>query len=322
MKEFGRRHCNQQESARAHTSNASQHCVQTQNTEKSQLPNRDLLRKSSIKAADRKTSDQTNSSGRSFDQTILGQSKKVSSDHSRRRSEPPAIERQSPENVEARTQRRHRSTENMSSAFILPDISGYQLHVESLPQFSIPEFTETVTKDPEGQDSQSHPQTVQPTVKVSKPVPVSERIPEPSEYNEEPTIRPSQSPGLALARVIRGMDHEVAKLKSELKKVTDLYNAHDVSLSKRSREGLARRIQSLLEASEAKAQQVYYLYDVLEGQKQAGQTITEQEVDEPTLQPIGIKPADAAKAADTQPLDLEAVSPWESLASAGIIIAS
>ncbi|KAL8821733.1 MAG: hypothetical protein Q9191_007252 [Dirinaria sp. TL-2023a] len=322
MKEFGRKHSDQQGSAHPHIHDANQHYMQTQNAEKSQQPNQDLIGKPSIKSANRNVSDQTELSQCSFDQTGRSQSKKVTSEHCRRRSEPAAIERQVPKKAEPRSHRRHRSTENISSAFVLPHTSIHHSHVETRPQISAPAVAETVTKDSEIRGSQSHPHTVQPTVSVGKPVPVSERMPEPSEYNEEPTIRPSQSPGLALARVIRGMDQEVATLKSQLKKASDLYNAHDVSLSKRARESLARKIRSLLEASEAKAQQVYYLYDVLEGQKQAGQTISEQEVDEPTLQSIGINPDDAAKAADTQPLDLEGVSPWESLASAGMIIAS
>ena len=319
MKEFGRKHCIQQESLQANASHTDQPCVQNQISELPQQPNQNLLRKPSVKAANRNTSDQTDLTGRSFEQTIASQNKKTTAEHSRRRSEPPVPDRQSTKTEKLRNHRRHRSTENMSSASILPDNSILQSHPDSKLEPLVSAVTQTVKNGLENQDTRSHLQPLQPTVKDHKLVPVSERMPEPSEYNEEPTLRPSQSPGLALARVIRGMDDEVIKLKDRLKKANELYQAHDVSLSQRQREGLARRIKNLLEATEVKARQIYYLYDVLEGQKQAGQMVTEQEIDEPTMQSIGIDPADAAKAADSQPPDLQGIGPWDSLASAGLL---
>ena len=288
-------------------------------SELSQQPHQDLLRKQSVQAANRNTSDQIDLTGRSFEQTVGSRNKKATAEHSRRRSEPPVPDRQSTKSMKLRNQRRHRSTENMSSASILPDDSIHQSHSYSKSEPLVSAAPQTVKNGFENQDSRSHPQPLQPNIQACKLVPVSERMPEPSEYNEEPTLRPSQSPGLALARVIRGMDDEVIKLKDQLTKANELYSAHDVSLSQRQREGLARKIQNLVEATEVKARQIYYLYDVLEGQKQAGQLVTEQELDEPTMQSIGIDPTDAAKAADSQPPDLQGIGPWDSLATAGLL---
>jgi hypothetical protein len=60
---------------------------------------------------------------------------------------------------------------------------------------------------------------------------------------------------------------------------------------------LAAKIEKLLKDIDLKADQIYALYDVLEGQKQNGHEMTEQEM-EVTLQSIGIDTAATTRAAD------------------------
>jgi hypothetical protein len=116
-------------------------------------------------------------------------------------------------------------------------------------------------------------------------------MPVPAPYEDEPTMRPAVQPGLALATVIKGLKDEVAHLKVELSRVQSAYNKHDSSLGMRQRKTLKKRLDELLKAIDAKSDQIYALYDVLEGQKQSGQQMSEEDV-EITLLSIGVDPND------------------------------
>lgn len=204
-----------------------------------------------------------------------------------------------------RSRRRGLNAENMTSAFIVPDITIRKPGVDSQPA---PELTKeaqdvlnglaehdgqncTVCKPAIGHDEHhEYNATAREAIKVPKPVPVSDRMPKSGPYEEEPTIRPSQAPGLALATVMKGLEDELAHLKVELARYQALYNGHDPALGKRKRKSVYRKIETLLHAIEVKADQIYALYDVLEGQKQDGHEISEEEV-ENTLQSIGINAA-------------------------------
>ncbi|KAL4950779.1 hypothetical protein BDW69DRAFT_196983 [Aspergillus filifer] len=193
--------------------------------------------------------------------------------------------------------RRRRMAEEMTSAFILPDITLRHADLaENLNK--LPEATKRVL-DRATQHSgknctvckQSVPgadcEHTSEAVKIPKPVPVSERMPEPSIYNEEPTLRPAQSPAVALATVLKALEDELAHLRMQLVSYQGAYNKLDASISKRQRKTLAEKIEKLLKDIDMKADQIYALYDVLEGQREHGQQMTEQEV-EMTLQSIGI----------------------------------
>ncbi|KAL5333560.1 hypothetical protein BJX70DRAFT_403459 [Aspergillus crustosus] len=192
--------------------------------------------------------------------------------------------------------RRRRIAEEMTSAFILPDITLRHADLaENLTK--LPEATQRaldrVTQH-NGKNctvcKQSVPDGCEHTsdVKIPKPVPVSERMPEPSVYNEEPTMRPAQSPALALATVLKALEDELSHLRIQLVSYQGAYNKLDASISKRQRKTLAEKIEKLLKDIDMKADQIYALYDVLEGQRQRGQEMTEQEM-EVTLQSIGIE---------------------------------
>ncbi|KAL2785633.1 hypothetical protein BJX66DRAFT_329149 [Aspergillus keveii] len=193
--------------------------------------------------------------------------------------------------------RRRRIAEEMTSAFILPDITLRHTDLaENLKK--LPETTQraldratqhngkncTVCKKSMPGDECDH---TQEAVKVPKPIPVSERMPEPSIYNEDPTLRPAQAPAVALATVLKALEDELSHLKMQLVTYQGAYNKLDASLSKRQRKSLGEKIQKLLKDIDMKADQIYALYDVLEGQRQRGQEMTEQEM-EVTLQSIGI----------------------------------
>ena len=134
-------------------------------------------------------------------------------------------------------------------------------------------------------------QKTKKTKVIRRPVPVSNRVPVPGPYEEEPTIRPSQHPGIALATVLGALQTELAELKGSAKKYQQIYDDHDAALSKRSRKNLFEKLQKLNKSIDNKADHIYSLYDVLEGQKQSGQEMSQEEI-EVTLQSIGIDPED------------------------------
>lgn len=190
----------------------------------------------------------------------------------------------------------------MTSAFILPDIT---LHKPTVDTRSGPEPTAAAQEldesaaDHDGRSCtvcnrliesgtiHDHEEHVRETVAIPKPIRISKRMPIAGEYEEEPTIRPSQPPALALATVMKELQDELEHLKLQLGQYQTLYSQHDPALSKRKRKAVYTKIEDLLRAVDVKADQIYALYDVLEGQKEDGHEISEREV-EVTLQSIGI----------------------------------
>ncbi|KAG2420908.1 hypothetical protein HFD88_000522 [Aspergillus terreus] len=198
----------------------------------------------------------------------------------------------------ATPRRRRHAVEDMTSAFILPDITLHHADAIAEDPSRLPESAQraldsatqhngkncTVCKRSVPGATCDH--TGQ-SVKIPKPVPVSERMPEPSPYNEDPTLRPAQSPAVALATVLKALEDELSHLKMQLVTYQGAYNKLDASLSKRQRKSLGTKIEKILKDIDMKADQIYALYDVLEGQKQTGHEMSEQEM-EMTLQSIGI----------------------------------
>lgn len=192
--------------------------------------------------------------------------------------------------------------EDMTSAFILQDITIRDPGIipEVTPNLSA--AAQQVLDDFANHDGQnctvcrrviehglthSHDESMKETIKVPKPVPVSERMPKAGPYEEEPTTRPSQLPPIALATVIKGMKDELTHLKIQLSRYQSLYNQHDPALSRRKRKSVLSQTEKLTQAVDSKSDQIYALYDVLEGQKAVGRDFSEEEV-EITLQSVGI----------------------------------
>ena len=261
-------------------------------TQKSNVDLR-LPRKSSMKAVSYQVDDQTRDVHR--DAAARGHVREHASyddesmheDESTHRSISP--ERQDTQRSIAshRSQRRARGEglqAEMTSAYIVPDIT--------LPQLT-PIIPSTSTHATHG--------TKQTTV-ITRPVPVSDRMPVAAPGDEEHTVRPAQPPGLALATVLRGLESELQQLRQQLQEQETLYNQHDPSLSKHQRKIVYARIQKLMAVIDAKADQIYALYDVLEGQRAMGQMMEEEEV-EVTLHNIGIDIASARRAAESAPQD-------------------
>ncbi|KAH7375266.1 hypothetical protein B0T11DRAFT_249503 [Plectosphaerella cucumerina] len=132
-------------------------------------------------------------------------------------------------------------------------------------------------------------------VKVSKPVPVSEQYALHGPYTEEPTMRPSQHPGHALAMVIKGLEDEAAHMKMELSKLQAKYNDLNSALGRRDRKELASNLKEALRRLEVKNDQIYALYDVLEGQRQADQAMSEEELEMTVFSITGLSVRDATQ---------------------------
>ncbi|USW48237.1 Putative cep57 centrosome microtubule-binding domain-containing protein [Septoria linicola] len=129
----------------------------------------------------------------------------------------------------SRRRRRSTTSEGLTSAFILPDI--------------------TVAVN-----------------QVTMPVPITER----STYNPDSTdvtLRPSQTPALALATVIKHLEDEIAQLKRSCDVENKAYTSHDPAMAKRSRLACLARLDALRKQIEKRSDQVYALYDVLEAHK-------------------------------------------------------
>ena len=169
-------------------------------------------------------------------------------------------------------------TENMTSALILPDITltGNAANNKNNPQ------TTTMT-DHAGQ-AQQH-------VIIPRPVPVSSQPRSAhiaaTDPPNDPTIRPSHPPGVALAHVLHSLEAELTNLRSHLADLENKYRAHDTSLGQRKRKDLAKKIVEIMKAIEIRSDQIYGLYDVLEGQKGSGDAMVDKDV-EVTLMGLGI----------------------------------
>jgi len=245
------------------------------------------------------------------------------------------------------TRRRSRSL-GMTSPYLLPDITMRIPGVVCQPR---PELSQARTEfaDDKGHKihtctvckgimergiDHDHNNTAKESIKIPRPVPVSERVPKDKQYEDEPTVRPSQPPAIALAAVLKGLSDEHAHLIMQYSHYKSLYIGHDPSIMKTKRKDLWEKMRTLLNAMEAKADQIYALYDVLEGQKEDGNIDLEDKEVEETLQSVGIDlvelglrggeaPAQEQKpqTAQRQPWDLESNEnstqdlPWEDIES-------
>jgi hypothetical protein len=177
------------------------------------------------------------------------------------------------------TSRRRRSAaaENMTSAFIVPDIKMHG-RKESTSKLDITEKAGSRSHDNdnctvcrrETNNSSTDP------IQIPKLVPVSSRMPD----ETDATLRPSQSPKDALALVVKELKDERAHLHLELAACRAMLEAHDASLGMKKRNKINEVMLEILRLIEVKDTQIYHLYDVLEGQND--HEITEHDVEEIT----------------------------------------
>ncbi|MCJ1468088.1 hypothetical protein MMC07_006715 [Pseudocyphellaria aurata] len=157
---------------------------------------------------------------------------------------------------------------------------------------SLPNFTRRVEQESTILDRESNV--------LSLLVPVVKQRIKLGPCEEGPTLRPSQSPALALLTVIKGLKDELSVEKRQLAQYQDLYNNQNPSLAKRARKSLMEKIDALLRSVDGKADQIYSLYDVVEGQKQHDQMISNKEL-EGILQSLGIEKASSGPAKTKEP---------------------
>lgn len=249
--------------------------------------------------------------------------------HQRRHSDP---------SIRGRTKSRHHIVaEEMTSAFILPDITicgsfhgtehkalsaSARNVLDNLCQHDGYNCTVCSRVASFETENASKRTDTKKSIRIEKPVPVSDRMPVAGSYEDEPTMRPLVSPGLALATVMKGLQDELAHMKMQLAQYQSMYSKYDMSLGMRKRKAIKAKIENLLKAIDIKADQIYGLYDVLEGQKQSGQELSEEEV-EITLENIGVdinalkvkkprggdNPGEDDNSGDDSELDL----PWEGI---------
>ncbi|KAL8979889.1 MAG: hypothetical protein Q9177_006023, partial [Variospora cf. flavescens] len=128
-------------------------------------------------------------------------------------------------------------------------------------------------------------QSAQQAAEPCQQPPISDEELDITIHDEEPTVRPTQSPDAALAAVMESLYAELAAQRAAMTKYQASYDRHDVSISRRQRRQIEAKIRSLLESCEKKADQIYSLHDVLAGQQ--GKPITQEQVDD-TLQSLGL----------------------------------
>jgi hypothetical protein len=195
-----------------------------------------------------------------------------------------------------RSRRLLQDYEDMTSAFIIPDIASNAQNSEARPALSASarqvlnglceHDQKNCTICVRITSIQTSVDTKQ-TIHVARPVPVSDRMPAAAPYEEEPTLRPSVAPGIALASVIKNLRDEIEHLRVDYSRVQTTYNRYDASMSKKYRRVLKAHLDKTLTSIDRKMDQIYFLYDVLEGQKATGQAMTEEEI-EITLQGLSI----------------------------------
>lgn len=116
-----------------------------------------------------------------------------------------------------------------------------------------------------------------------------------SRYEGEPTIRPSQPPALALASVIQGLEDELDSAKQEFAHYQKIYNHQNPMIGKRARHSLKEKMEVLFKDIDMKADYIYSLYDVVEGQKQQSNKQQDSEAADEmvrlTLESMGIQVA-------------------------------
>ncbi|KAI0474084.1 hypothetical protein GGR56DRAFT_650243 [Xylariaceae sp. FL0804] len=114
------------------------------------------------------------------------------------------------------------------------------------------------------------------TVRVERPVPVTDRVvgnapaaTASAAEDQEVTLRPSQDPAVALAKVIKCLKDEESHIRASLLQRQSVYDECDPAANKRIWKRLDAEMQGLRRRRDLKREQIYDLHDVLEGQKEA-----------------------------------------------------
>lgn len=228
---------------------------------------------------------------RGISEDITDQVSRPLSDITRRNSDPTAT-------AASNTSRRRRRTtdledENMTSAFIIPDITIAQPTATAAADIHLTDAAQHVIHSVSPHDAancvvcsrltttNTHTNaTEKKTIIVPKPTPVSDTPVPPTPDNPDPTIRPAQPPGLALAIVLKELNDQHEHLKARLATAQAKYQQTDPRLSRAKRGRLSKEMTTLQRQCEGVADMIYRLYDVLEGQRGvSGLEMSEEEVE-------------------------------------------
>ncbi|RWA10148.1 hypothetical protein EKO27_g4980 [Xylaria grammica] len=122
------------------------------------------------------------------------------------------------------------------------------------------------------------------TVRIERPVPVTDRVkrrPSTSSYvyEDQPTLRPSQDPAIALAKVMKGLKDEERHIRATIARKQAVYDECDAAVNKRLWKQLDAEIRVLRKRRDLKRDQIYDLHDVLEGQKANAQLMSQDAID-------------------------------------------
>ncbi|KAI0809862.1 hypothetical protein GGR55DRAFT_647002 [Xylaria sp. FL0064] len=122
------------------------------------------------------------------------------------------------------------------------------------------------------------------TVRVERPVPVTDRVKKRSSistytYEDQPTLRPSQDPAIALAKVMKGLKDEERHIRTTIARKQAVYDECDAAVNKRLWKQLDAEIRVLRKRRDLKRDQIYDLHDVLEGQKANAQLMSQDAID-------------------------------------------
>lgn len=199
----------------------------------------------------------------------------------------------------SRRRRRTGSTEGMTSAFIIPDITIHASQSLELGKACIEHNTASCTAC-----------SGTTKVEIPTPVPVTDRE---LEDVTNATVRPAQSPAKALATVIKNLKDEITHLKMLKEAQNQAYNQHDPALSRHRRMAVKAELGRLMTLIDKRCDQVYALYDVLEGQK-SQKPDASQEIDE-SIEIGRNAPADRADEDDFSGMESDEL-PWEGLSEA------
>ncbi|QDS72417.1 hypothetical protein FKW77_009070 [Venturia effusa] len=217
------------------------------------------------------------------------------------------------------TSRRRRSTgfTEMTSAFILPDITMKEPAAKAT--------FDSVVKQEVSHDSKhcsvckrilSSDTLNIDDIQAPLPIPVSTRTAD----DVDATMRPTQGPVHALSLVLKQLNDELTHLKLSLHVAEEALRSHDPSLGKRARKALHERLEVLNRAMSAKSDQIYALYDVVEAHKVdidnlSGEDALPEEV-EKTLESIRVEREDDNTRTRERKVyfglddDLESEAPW------------
>jgi len=151
----------------------------------------------------------------------------------------------------------------MTSGFFIPDLTlGVAASRALIEDSDIYHDEKRCTVCHKARQEQNPAESLSP-LSPKTAIPVSQRPVE--DLSPDATSRPSEPPLKALSRVIQEIGDEITHLKLQVHETERELAAHDPATGKQRREEIESRMSRLVKALSMKADQIYSLYDVLEG---------------------------------------------------------